>query len=94
LNKIINNLSAGVQFNTCDIKIKEVKYKYKENIDDFFPGFGTVRSNFINENDIGIYVSGKKQRTRIYDNVHISFNKGVGVKVDKEAEAKIKNNQI
>lgn len=67
---------------------------YKEDNDDYLPGFGSVKCNIINENYTGVSVQGKRLKTRIQDNMHIAFNKGVGIRVSQEAEAKIKNNQI
>jgi len=58
------------------------------------PGFGNVKCNIINENFTGVCLQGKRVTTRIQDNMHIAFNKGVGIRVMMEAEGRIKNNQI
>jgi len=58
------------------------------------PGFGSIKCNVIKENNIGINVLGKKLMTRIEDNMNISKNKKVGVRIGHEAVGKIKNNQI
>jgi len=57
-------------------------------------GYGTLKCNIINENSTGICVKGKKVSVNIQDNMHIAFNRGVGIKVMMEAIARIKNNQI
>lgn len=94
MNKIINNLYEGVLIASCDSHVKDLPYKYKEDNDEFLPGLGSIKCNIINENNIGICVIGKRLKTRIEDNMHIAHNKGVGIRVAQEAEAKIKNNQI